>query len=1003
MSDAPVYLGRNIAYNNYNSDYPFSSWPQRYGYSAFYNQPKLAKVTIGENVTEIPIYAFYECTALSTVSFGNSLTVIPYCAFSDCDITSIDLPSTVTKIANHAFYRNTALTSAKLGSSVTTIGESAFYGAENLKNLEMGNAIESIGQYCFFGSGLESISLPNSVTTVGVGALACSSLKSVTLPNSVTTIGQYALANNTGLTSVTFGNGCKTLPTAILSGCSALTSISIPEGVTTISDQVFANCTALESISIPGSVTQVGTAVYNEVTLLPFYNCTALKSVRFEDGASTLYLGTTFYDLTSSLEGDGLFYGCPLEEVYLGRNIAYDNIGSDYPFSIYPRHYGYSAFYNQPKLAKVTIGAGCTELTDYLFYQNEAITLMDLPNVKKIGNSTFEGCSKLTTLNLGSAIETIGKRAFYNDQNITKLTFPDATTTIGNYAFYNCNSITEVTVGSGMKSIGGYAFYGCKSFTALILPDAFTTMGTAAFEGCTKLTVAKLGTSLTKMPAKAFKDCPSLAEMVVLPKSLNSLGDESFSGCISLPNIEIDGDITYVGKQAFQNCTGLQWVSLSEKITSLGENSFNGCTGVKFVKSYAKIPPEGSVNFPELVLQNGTLFVPEVAVEAYKNSPTWKTWLNIRGFSVIFVEKITLTGEATTLKKGRKLALSATVAPITATNPALVWSSSNDAIASVDDKGVVTALLAGDVVITATAADGSGVFDTYALTIIPPTKGDSNDNDQVTITDAVNTANYAVGNEVEVFNFEAADVNADNKITLSDASGTVAEVLNQPVPSVAANVAKMSRAAIPMDLDNLVIDDYSCEVGNTAKVDVALDNTIDYVAMQADITVPEGMELVAVEAGNRAEAYHSLMSHRIDDRTIRIALFDLANTTFADNDEAILSITIKPEQTNCGDIVITNALASDAEANEYVLTSTGGHNSNFGGISNLVGDGNIHIFSNDGGICIYNAQCKDVYVYAIDGVFISRFTADSNVVNRKMQSGVYIVVVDNVVAKVMVK
>ena len=214
-----VYLGRNIAYNNYTSRYPFSSDPNYYGYSAFYNQPKLAKVTIGENVTKIPIHAFRHCTALSTVSFGNSLTSIPKYAFYNCEISSIDLPSSVTEIGEYAFYQNTALTSANLGTSVTTIGEYAFYNASNLKNLEMGNVIESIGEYCFYGSGLESISLPNSVTSIGQYALAYSStLKSVTLSNSVNSIGDYALANNTGLTSVTFGNGCKTLPTAILSG-----------------------------------------------------------------------------------------------------------------------------------------------------------------------------------------------------------------------------------------------------------------------------------------------------------------------------------------------------------------------------------------------------------------------------------------------------------------------------------------------------------------------------------------------------------------------------------------------------------------------------------------------------------------------------------------------------------------------------------------------------------------------------------------------------------------
>ena len=130
----------------------------------------------------------------------------------------------------------------------------------------------------------------------------------------------------------------------------------------------------------------------------------------------------------------------------------------------------------------------------------------------------------------------------------------------------------------------------------------------------------------------------------------------------------------------------------------------------------------------------------------------------------------------------------------------------------------------------------------------------------------------------------------DNRITLADASGTVTEVLNQPAISASINVRTMALSRGFVDMDNLVIDDYTPETAGTVAVDVALENSIDYVALQADITVPDGMELVGVEIGQRANAYHSLMQRRIDDRTMRVALFDLNNSTFADNGEPLFRI-----------------------------------------------------------------------------------------------------------------
>lgn len=584
----------------------------------------------------------------------------------------------------------------------------------------------------------------------------------------------------------------------------------------------------------------------------------------------------------------------------------------------------------------------------------------------------------------------------------------------------------------------------------------------------------------------AFKNDTAL-NGVEIPESLYGLGVESFANCTSLPYVAIRA-ISSVGKQAFQGCTGLQWVSLSKKTTSLGENSFDGCTNIRYVKSFADFPPEGLVNFPEKVVAEGTLFVPEESVDYYQFSPTWEEWYSIRpitddilasyvnlditehtfkaedtlqlaatvgdedatdkaviwrsaddtiatvsseglvtavsvGETVVtawaadgsgekaechitvdptLVETISLSADKNTIKKGRNITISAKITPENATTPDVKWLTSDYLIASISGDGEVTAMRTGEVVITAEAVDGSGVVGTYTLTVIPPTKGDSNDNDEVTITDAVNTANYAMGINVENFNFEAADVNADKRITIADASGTITELLNQEVETQAKRNLHRNRSAESDNLDKLVISDYSCPAGKTSVVTVSLDNSRDYVALQADILIPEGMEILGVECGERAAAYHTIQQRLVNDNILRIVLFDVENNIFADNAGDIMRISIKTGSGKSGDVEITNIIAADVQANEYVLSSVGGHNTDLSAIDSITGDGNISVEATPEGITVCNAEGMDIHIFTVDGMGIAAFKANSNRVDYKLSAGVYVVTAGEVVSKVMV-
>lgn len=85
--------------------------------------------------------------------------------------------------------------------------------------------------------------------------------------------------------------------------------------------------------------------------------------------------------------------------------------------------------------------------------------------------------------------------------------------------------------------------------------------------------------------------------------------------------------------------------------------------------------------------------------------------------NVISVNEITLGGFET-LKIGSTMKMNADVLPLNATNNAVEYTVDDEAIASIDPKtGVLTGVALGDVTVTATAVDGSGVSGQKVVTI----------------------------------------------------------------------------------------------------------------------------------------------------------------------------------------------------------------------------------------------------------------------------------------------
>jgi hypothetical protein len=108
---------------------------------------------------------------------------------------------------------------------------------------------------------------------------------------------------------------------------------------------------------------------------------------------------------------------------------------------------------------------------------------------------------------------------------------------------------------------------------------------------------------------------------------------------------------------------------------------------------------------------------------AYNNTPN--TAINagdMGGTTSVAVSSISVQGigGATSVGVGNTLQMSATVLPVNATNPIVTWSVlAGSGTATIGTTGLLSGGTAGTVTVRATATDGSGVFGSQIVTIMP--------------------------------------------------------------------------------------------------------------------------------------------------------------------------------------------------------------------------------------------------------------------------------------------
>ena len=374
-------------------------------------------------------------------------------------------------------------------------------------------------------------------------------------------------------------------------------------------------------------------------------------------------------------------------------------------------------------------------------FQSGIKTVIIGDNVTTIGELAFAACKALQNVTLGSRVQTIEVSAFGTCWALQSISFPASVTTIGKHAFLNCRVLQSVSFSDGLTTIGELAFGSCHALQSITLPASVTTIGEYAFSFCKALQqVTVAWDTPLAVPDNAFNGINTANVPLKVPKGREAAYQatpvwNSFK--FNSPPVPGNG-----GKLTISNITGNGFTVSWEKATDVETPQKNLIYKVYCKKSKFFVPQFMPADLKATLTDKASYTITglgggfisptndgydvNVEVEDEDGSSAWYKSGNVKlAPATVAVTGVTVAPAALTLEVGQTGALTATVAPATATNKAVTWTSSAPAITTVDASGTVKGIAPGTATITVKTADG-GKTATCAVTVkaavAPPVK-----------------------------------------------------------------------------------------------------------------------------------------------------------------------------------------------------------------------------------------------------------------------------------------
>ncbi len=740
------------------------------------------KIPDYENISDQPWYQYREF--INKIVLSNDITQVGKNAFAleqtgISQIKSIEAPA-VTVIGNNAFKNNEVLRSFT-SEKVQTIGDYAFAGCTNIENYKFGSDLKTIGDHAFDGcKNVDVLALtaanPPDVTAEtfeGMGKpegaqgtrrrAGASGLKSITLDVPEEYMTKYLANIYWRLFAFYTGEHGEVVKSGkyydglwvIYSDGTLIASSNTSEG----DIDGFYYDTTVKRVEFLGNATELNWTGFGandlpnveEIILSPamtklgneaFKGLSKLKSINLE-GVESI--------------GSETFKGC--------SSLTKADMGA-------VKEIGDRAFEGCTSLTDVTLYGKGGKIGYYTFKDCTSLKSIDMSGINYAASGVFEGCSALESVIFRGQALQVYSNMFKNCTALKSLDVSDDCWSI-NASSLAGTGISRIYSASPKPPTINETAFGDRpltSITAYVPADymnayrkapVWRNMNFAVDEryGEPQLptggSVGEKGTwELDELGALTI-DCegrmPASDQYFGADAANNRSWYSTFDRWAAfIENVRYTDGVTYIpqnvtdGEAEEGTYHSMKTVEIGCNVDTIRENAMR-YTGLTDVYCFSPEPPfivtseENGTFDKAAILANGTtLHVVDFqgTLEKYKNSYRWNWFPKIvadlptRKPGTIMVEKVNVSSPTGTWLSVRSselgstnVQLEASVYPANAANTALVWTSEDESVATVDANGLVTILGYPDMMevgITATAADGSNRKGTVSLRIVNP-------------------------------------------------------------------------------------------------------------------------------------------------------------------------------------------------------------------------------------------------------------------------------------------
>ena len=296
----------------------------------------------------------------------------------------------------------------------------------------------------------------------------------------------------------------------------------------------------------------------------------------------------------------------------------------------------YQAF-ERTGLISCVVPDGC-RMSYGVFDECYYLTYAKLPtDMTKIPSSTFQGCSILENIDLPPGYTDIEDRAF-SGTAIKSFVIPKEMTVIRASTFESCKQLEEITLPPNLTVIEQRAFMYCNSLKRVIqadgsynegeffIPEGVTEIGefTIHFNSPTLHTV-RLPSTLVTVAEKGF--CSPMLERFVMNKTNPKYDVRNNSVIETATNTLVGGatqstkvheSVTAIGQYAFY-MSKVEYLDFHSGMLEIQDYAFNSAYPKQII-SRALVPPTLGTRAFQIAQYNGTLKVPQEAIDAYRTN-----------------------------------------------------------------------------------------------------------------------------------------------------------------------------------------------------------------------------------------------------------------------------------------------------------------------------------------------------------------------------------------------